>query len=199
MLNSDFLSALRDSISFAVSDADAAVNSINERFDSAATLLAADFEMLASIPELGEQGACFMRLAVSIAARRISDGFKFARVHTEDEIVEYFKALFLTETSEVVYCMLFDGAGKAIACEFISEGTVTTTEILPRKMLEIAIKRHASSIIVAHNHPGGKPVASVDDIVATEKISSLFSHSGKRLLCHYVIAGAEYSKIDCPQ
>ena len=136
MLNSEFLSALRDSLLFVVSDADAAVNSINEQFDSAATLLAADFEMLASIPELGEQGACFMRLAVSIAARRASDGFKFGRAHTEEEIVEYFKAIFLTETSEVVYCLFFDEAGRAISCEFINEGTVTATEILPRKMLE---------------------------------------------------------------
>ena len=198
MINSELSAALRASLSFAVPDPDAAINAINERFDSVYSLLAADFDVLADMPELGESGAYFVRVAFSIASRRVSDTFRFGRVHTEDEILDYFKAICLTETREVVYCMFFDGSGKALSCEFINEGTVGMASVLPRRMLEMAIKKRAASIIIAHNHPAGSSDPSVEDVAATGKIAGLFLSSGKKLLCHYVIAGMEHTKIDCP-
>lgn len=197
MLNSGFVSALRESLAFVVSDPDAAIKAITDRYSSARTLLAADFEMLSDIPELGEQGAYFIRVAFALAARRVTDGFRFGRAHTEEEILDYFKALFLTETDEAVYCMFFDEAERPIACEFINEGTVSTASVLPRKILEVAIKKRAAGIIIAHNHPAGVADTSIEDITATERISSIFRSSGKRVICHYVISGDQHSKIDC--
>ena len=197
MLNSEYLVALGEALSFVTKDSAAAVRAIDERFDSVSSLLATDVDVLSEIPELGECGAYFLRTAFAIAARRITDNFKFGRVHTEEEIVNYFKALYLPIADEAVYCMLLDGADKVISCEFISEGTVNTTDVLPRKMLELAIKKRASGIIIAHNHPAGVSEASTADVAATERISSLFISAGKRVICHYVIAGDSYSKIDC--
>lgn len=197
MINADYLEALREALSFVTKDADRAVDAIKERFDSLHTLLATDIELLSEIPELGERGAYFLRVAFALASRRITDNFKFGRAHTEEEILNYFKALYLPIADETVYCMLFDESGRVISCEFISEGTVSSTDVLPRKMLQLAVKKRAASIIIAHNHPAGVSDASIEDVSATERVGRLFLASGKRVRCHYVIAGDKHTKIDC--
>lgn len=195
MLNADFKERLASVLAYASKDCDAAVIAIEERFSTVRSLLTASLDELSEIPGLGEQGAFLLRLSFELGARRVIDRFKFGKSHTEEEIIEYFKARFLCKTNETVYCMFLDERERAISCDFITEGTVSASDPLPRRMLEIAIKRRAKYVIVAHNHPGGISKSSPSDIRVTADIANLLLSSGKMLLCHYVIAGNEHEKI----
>jgi len=53
-----------------------------------------------------------------------------------------------------------------------SEGTVAKAVAFPRKIVEGALKHHAVSVIVAHNHPGGVAEPSNNDDKITEQIKS---------------------------
>ncbi len=196
MFDAVFKEKLLNVIKYSSKDSDAAIKRIEERYGAVKALFAADLDELSDISELGEQGAYLIRICFSLASRRVTDLFKFGRIHTEEEILEYFKALFLCKTNECVYCMFFDESGRTISCDFITEGTINSTDVLPRKMIELAIKKKAASMIIAHNHPGGIATASCEDIDVTGYILKLFSASGRKLLCHYVIAGNLHYKID---
>ena len=69
------------------------------------------------------------------------------------------------------------------------EGTVNFLAVSPRKVLELAIKKKAAAVIIAHNHPRGIAKPSCEDIEATRIIANLFETTGRRILAHYVFAG----------
>ena len=196
MLNNTFKERLISVLEYSSKDPISAADEIEKRYGDERALLAADIDELCDISALSEQGAYLLRLCFAISSRRVTDRFRFGRLHTEEEILDYFKALFLSKTNESVYCMLFDEQNRAISCEFVTEGTINSTGVLPRKMLELAVKKKAKSLIVAHNHPGGHATASIDDINSTSTLLKMFSASGKNLLGHYIIAGDEHYKIE---
>ncbi|MFR6032424.1 MAG: JAB domain-containing protein [Bacilli bacterium] len=50
---------------------------------------------------------------------------------------------------------------------------MTSANVDIRKIIEIAIKKGASSIAIAHNHPSGDPSPSFEDVMLLRKLSSL--------------------------
>jgi len=61
---------------------------------------------------------------------------------------------------------------KLIHAENLSEGTVAEAVAFPRKIVEGALKYHAVSVIIAHNHPGGVAEPSDNDDKITEQIKN---------------------------
>lgn len=138
----------------------------------------------------------YIKLAVALSSRRICDSFKLGKKHIENEICDYLKALFFGLSVETVYMLSIDASGKVSACDKAGEGTVNFSNVLPRKIIEIAKRRGAKSVIIAHNHPGGYAHPSEDDLAATKLLTELFIASGIALEASYVVAGAECVKID---
>lgn len=139
--------------------------------------------------------ALYIKLSAALISRRGCDLFKFGKKHSEQEIEEYLKYLFFGLSVETVYLLSFDSFGKVLFCDRAGEGTVNISSVLPRKILEIAKKRRAAGVIIAHNHPGGYAKASDDDITATAMLRELLYSSGIELSAHYVVSGAECSKV----
>ncbi len=61
-----------------------------------------------------------------------------------------------------------------------------------RKIVEVALKHRAVSVIIAHNHPGGVAEPSDNDDKITEQIKNALQTVGISLQDHLVIAGNEY-------
>ena len=146
--------------------------------------------------KLGDSTASFITLCAALASRRDTNKFKMKKKHTEQEIEEFFLATFRGVFAESIYQLSFDSEGRALACDFIGEGTANYSDVVPLKLLERAKRRGAASVIIAHNHPLGDALASVADITSTLVIKEMFSQSGIRLSAHYVISGERISKID---
>ena len=186
---------LCDLLKFAGFDAEALSALLIQKFGSAAAALEAEENMLSST--LGsESAAMYVKLLASIAARRVSDRFLFLKKHTDAEIEDYFKAIFFALPVETVYVMSFDKSGRAISCDKAGEGTVNGTNVLPRRIVEIAKRSGACSVIMAHNHPSGYATPSEDDAVGSVVLRELLFAAGIRLTAHYVVAGADCTKIE---
>ena len=54
-----------------------------------------------------------------------------------------------------------------------------------------ALRRHAVSLILIHNHPSGDPTPSPDDLQITARIYQAGELLGIHLLDHIVIGGSE--------
>ena len=160
-------------------------------------LAVADYTELVITHGLSEKSARLIRLTVVLNSRARTESFAFGRRHTEDEIIDFLKGLYYGAPNESVYMLILDNDFRVCSCELVGDGTVNSSGVLPRKMLEILLSvKHSAKAIIAHNHPGGFARASVEDIEVTEKITSILRSAGKELLCHYVIAGDSYYKID---
>lgn len=142
------------------------------------------------------QTSIYIKLAVALASRRICDSFKLGKKHTESEICDYLKALFFGLSVETAYMLSIDESGKVTSSDKVGEGTVNFSNVLPRKIIEIAKKRNAKSVIIAHNHPGGYAHPSEDDLTSTNLLAELFIASGIELDASYIVAGSECVKIN---
>lgn len=176
-------------LSSAVSDSESAAAVLLSRYGSPARIFAADVARLAEIKELGVAGALSVKLAAALITRSKTDGYKFGVRHTADETDDYFKSLLMPCSVEVVYVMSFDKEGRAISADLVSSGVVNASEFLPRKVAEIATKRKACYIVMAHNHPLGECKFSDEDMVSAVHIAQILLSVGIKLVRHIVVSG----------
>ena len=192
--NVDFLEKL---LSFAIGKEKAKIDAekICNAFPMPLDLTCTSAQVLQNISGCRENTAAFMRLLASISARRITDEFKAGKKYSKNEIERYICALLFTLTVESVYMISFDKNGRLLAADLITEGTVNSSAFLPRKMVDMALKRKAASVILAHNHPSGNPVPSDNDVSVTLLAESVLADSRVRLDAHYITVGFDF--IDC--
>ena len=160
-------------------------------------LLSLDTELLGNVIEAEGQGAFYLKIALALVMRACTDSFKVGRVYDSVSVAEYFKAKFYTSRLEEIHIMSFDKDNRLICCDFLVDGTVNVSSIVPRRAMEAAIKRGASGVILAHNHPGGSATPSNEDMTSTRSLYEFFSSTDVRFLGHFVIAGKDAALIDC--
>jgi len=88
--------------------------------------------------------------------------------------------------------VLLNAKNKIIDITEISRGTISSTQVHPREIFSLAIKRFASSIIVAHNHPSGDPQPSSIDISITRKLVESGNIIGINVVDHLIIGDGCY-------
>ena len=138
---------------------------------------------------VGEVCAFYLKILGYVISRRETDKFVFKKQYSSAEVGDYLKALFIGESVEVTYLITYSKSGSVTGCHLLGEGTVSSSEIMPRKAIEIAVGAKAASVAIAHNHPGGNTSASSDDVNITKYFAGLFSNCGIVLRDHYIIAG----------
>ena len=177
-------------------DAERAAVGLSRKYGTLGVLFSSSLDELASTEGMNDQSALSVKLLGYIYSRSVTDSFKLGRVHTEEEIREYFTALFLGLSIETVYCLSLDERGRAVASDYLGEGTVNSTEIYPRRVLECASRNRAKSIILAHNHPKGTVCASAEDKAATEYIKCVLRDAGIKLVAHYLVSDGKCAEIN---
>ncbi len=76
--------------------------------------------------------------------------------------------------------------------EVVSVGIVDETVIHPRELFKAAIKESTSKIIIAHNHPSGDPLPSVNDKRTTKTLVEAGKIVGIPVIDHIIIAKNGY-------
>ena len=136
-----------------------------------------------------ERCAFYLKLLAYVSSRRVTDGYKVGRIYSKAEIADYLKALYIGESVEKIYLIGYDEKGRFIGCEPLGEGTVTSSEVLPRKAVDTAIGMAASRVSLAHNHPFGTTRASSDDLNITKLFEAIFGNCDIKLSDHFILAG----------
>ena len=93
---------------------------------------------------------------------------------------------------EVFRIALLNRANHVIHMETISEGGITGTVADPRIILRIALEKHATGLILCHNHPSGNIQPSEADKAITSKIQHAAALHDIRLLDHLIIGENNY-------
>jgi len=88
---------------------------------------------------------------------------------------------------EIFKIILLDSKNKILKDIIISQGSLTSSLVHPREVLNPAIKESAASIILIHNHPSGDPTPSQDDIEITQRLKQACDIVGIKVLDHIVI------------
>ncbi len=107
-----------------------------------------------------------------------------------EEVASYYIPILKDLKKEQFRVLLLDTKNKIIKDELISQGSLTTSPVHPREVLNPAIRGSAASVIFLHNHPSGDPKPSMDDIEVTRRLCQSFKIVGINVLDH-IIVGCE--------
>lgn len=88
--------------------------------------------------------------------------------------------------------LLLNNSNKVLGSYAISSGGITGTVVDIRLIFAATLKANATAIILIHNHPSGKLIASEADKAVTAKIKSASKILDIQLLDHLIITSESY-------
>ena len=167
-----------------------------DRFGSFAGGLDADYAELIEVDGVSDHTATFLK-TLPDAARYYQRSKLSGRLvlPTLTDIGEFLVKQFVGVTSERVLMLMLDNGRSLISCEKLHEGSVSSAAVSIRMMAELALKRRAAAIVLAHNHPSGIAVPSPDDIIVTREFKNAMITLEIEFIDHFIIADNKYCTI----
>jgi len=111
------------------------------------------------------------------------------RIHTSDPrtVAEFIHKKIGDDCRENFVILCVDNKNMVVSYSLVSVGTVTEAIVHPREVFIAAIMTKASSVIIAHNHPSGNCIPSVQDIETTKRLVDGGKIIGIPVLDHIII------------
>ena len=79
--------------------------------------------------------------------------------------------------------------------DVVSVGSVNASIVDPREIFRLALRRNASCIVLAHNHPSGDPTPSEEDLIITRRLNKAGRLIGIALVDHIIITRRGYTSL----
>jgi len=159
-----------------------------KQYKSVNAIFNASPEELEKVPGLGRKSARLLSLFREVTAYCLCEKYeKQSAISRRKDVEEYLRFHFGMRKDEFVAVLFLDNSNRVIATEEIVAGTVNQCVVYPRVIIEKALKHGASSLIMAHNHPGGSTYASESDWQITERLHAAGKVIDISLLDHILI------------
>ena len=181
-------------------DTNEIAHALLERFGSLEAVFDASAEELMTVSGIKEHSATLIRMIPAYAARYCAEK-NDAKEPFPDicKIGEYLLNYYRNIEKETAVLLLLDNKFHLIEAVSVYEGPFHSPYIGTKEILETALRKRASVVVLAHNHPDGIPLPTRGDILKTQEIENAFRMVDIRLISHLLIAGGSYTDILRPQ
>ena len=132
---------------------------------------------------------CLCELSKRLSQMEARNGLDFANPST---VAGYYMEDMRHRRQEYMKLVMLNTRSRVLGESEISKGTVNMSVISPRELFVEALQKNAVYIILLHNHPGGDPSPSEDDILITRRIQDAGRLIGIELLDHIIIGDNRY-------
>ena len=140
-------------------------------FGSLKKVLDADLTDLEKVSGISAHSGILLKLIKETAALYLQrKALEKQQVTCTSELLDYCRSVMGAKKDEEFAVIYLDVQNQIIAMETIQRGIVSQAVVYPRQVLESALKKKASGIILAHNHPSGHVWPSEADVRLTRTI-----------------------------
>lgn len=161
-------------------------------FGTLAGVFDAPLAELKQIEGMGERGAVFLTLVRQVEVRYLASDLPGKSVFDRPEKVKaHLRLLVQGRGMECFGAIFTDQQNRHVATQILFEGTVDRAAVYPRNLMKRALELDAKGMIIFHNHPGGTPRASDEDIQLTRRMAEAGAPLDIKVLDHFLIAGTE--------
>ena len=158
-------------------------------FGSLPNVLEASPEELRKVKYIGDNVATLFQLITAVARYyQVSRAMREVILTSIDACGKYLVPFFHSRQNETVFLLCLDAKCKVLCCEKVGEGSVNSAGIPIRKIVEMALKANATSVILAHNHPSGLAIPSGEDIQTTRRVALALDAVEIGLVDHIIVA-----------
>lgn len=167
----------------------AAILNGNRAYEGLAGILHYSFEELLDIRGIGPVKAIQLMCLGELVSRIWRSNISEKRISFRDPVTcatYYTQQMRFLEKEEVTVAYL-DFQKRLIKDVVMTRGTDRSSLVCVRDILEGALKHHASSILLVHNHPYGSANPSNADFEVTKKVNEGAKAIGIELMDHIII------------
>jgi DNA repair protein RadC len=164
-----------------------------KKFQNLRGVLEASAEELQQINGIGAHSAFGIKLVQEVAreflkARMIDKPF----CHSSKEIFDYLYHSMRGLKKEVFKVLYLTTQNQIINTTDLSEGTVNSSAVSPREVVEQAIRNNAAALVFVHNHPSG----AIEPSIADKSLTRELVYAGRiiriKVLDHIIIGDNRY-------
>lgn len=148
----------------------------------------------AEVYGIGESKAITIAAAFELGRRFSLEGFMNTKPTLNDSRSVYLmmRPVLLGLKEEQCWSIGVNRSKGVLFREMVSKGSINTTILNERRIVQTALEKNAFGIIVVHNHPSGNPRPSPDDIERTGHLSRLLSSVNVVLIDHVIVSDGSY-------
>jgi len=164
-----------------------------KRFQTLRGVLESSPQELQQIDGIGEHSAFGIKLVQEVARE-----FLRAKIlekpfyKSSQEVFDYLYHAMRGLKKEVFKVMYLISQNQIINTVDLSEGTVNSSSVSPREVIEGAIKNNAAALIFVHNHPSGATDPSPNDKSLTRELVYAGRVMHMKVLDHIIIGDNRY-------
>ena len=163
------------------------------RFGSLKGAIMARPDQLIEIPGIGPAVRSQWMLLQELLARLGEAGTRRgASLSDPREVARAAMARMGNKGVEEFWVLFLDTKNRIIEWRQMARGTVDATPVFPREIMAAALRLEAANIILAHNHPGGDPSPSRDDVLLTDMIKEAAAGLNIIVLDHVIVTDTDY-------
>ena len=165
-----------------------------QHFGSISPILNANLEELSQFHGIGATKYAQLMAVKELGKRYIRYQLSQDKLQIDSSelLLDFLRFEFLGECQEVFAVLCLDAHLRKINFKKLFYGSINSCEISINQLLRYAISEHASALVIAHNHPFGKAIASPADVSLTEQIHHACSLLEIRLIDHCIISAEGY-------
>jgi DNA repair protein RadC len=137
---------------------------------------------------IGEAKAITIAAALELGRRRRSEeAVELTKITSSKVVFEIMQPIIGELPHEEFWVLYLNNSNKVIYKSQLSKGGITGTIVDVRLIFKTVFEHNATGIILTHNHPSGKLMASEQDIQVTKKIKLAAQQLDVNLLDHIII------------
>ena len=153
-----------------------------------------NFEYLNKFKGIGKSKACNLLAAIELSKRINSevDTLKNIKLNNSELVYKFYREKIGNKKQEYFYCVYLDNQKRIIEDKLLFIGTINYSLVHPREIFKEAYLLGASAIICIHNHPGGNPLPSKQDLDITNSLIDAGKILGIKVVDHIIICKEKY-------
>jgi DNA repair protein RadC len=159
-------------------------------FGSLHRLLHATLDEFCEVKGLGTAKYAQLQAVLELARRAVREELVREPICSPEVAKSYLRTKFGCQPHESFVVLFLDVKNRLIDSQEMFTGTLTQTSVYPREVVKAALRRNASSVLLAHNHPSGVCEPSDADLHLTTALVQALSLVDVRVLDHFVVAGS---------
>jgi DNA repair protein RadC len=150
-------------------------------------------KQLMELKGIGEAKAVTIAAALELGRRRrIEEAIVLDKITSSKAVFEIMQPIIGELLHEEFWVLYLNNSNKVIHKSQLSKGGITGTVVDVRLIFKLALEHNATAIILSHNHPSGKLLASDADKEITKKLKFAGAQLDIKVLDHIIITEKGY-------
>lgn len=167
-----------------------------QHFGSLKKLFAADLNHFCQFKGLGKAKFAQLQACLEMSQRYLAEELSQNDVMTNpNQVKAYIQGKLMSRPAEVFAVLFLDNQHRVIAFEELFFGTINSSSVHPRIVVQRALTLNAAAVILAHNHPSGISEPSISDIDITSTLKQALNLVDVHLLDHLIVASHQVTSM----